>query len=64
MEVVMTEGIPLLAILIGILPTGTPMMNFRYDRQDVDRGLAILAAPVISSKRSTSKQRFVAAVPS
>ncbi len=56
-------GTALGAILIGILLTGTTMMNFPYYWQDVVKGLVLLIALIFSFTLSRRKQRFVAAVP-
>lgn len=56
-------GTALGAILIGILLTGTTMMNFPYYIQDVVKGLVLLAALLFSFTLSRRKQRHVAAVP-
>ena len=56
-------GTALGAILIGILLTGTTMMNFPYYIQDVVKGLVLLVALVFSFTLSRKKQRHVAAVP-
>lgn len=56
-------GTALGAILIGILLTGTTMMNFQYYWQDVVKGLVLLVALIFSFTLSRKKQRFVAAVP-
>ncbi len=56
-------GTALGAILIGILLTGTTMMNFPYYWQDVVKGLVLLVALIFSFTLSRRKQRFVAAVP-
>lgn len=56
-------GTVLGAILIGILLTGTTMMNFQYYWQDVVKGFVLLVALVFSFTLSLKKQRFVAAVP-
>lgn len=56
-------GTALGAILIGILLTGTTMMNFQYYWQDVVKGFVLLVALVFSFTLSRKKQRFVAAVP-
>lgn len=56
-------GTALGAILIGILLTGTTMMNFQYYWQDVVKGLVLLVALIFSFTLSRRKQRFVAAVP-
>ena len=55
-------GTTLGALLIGILLTGTTMMNFQYYWQDVVKGLVLLVALVFSFTMSLKKQRFVAAV--
>lgn len=55
-------GTTLGALLIGILLTGTTMMNFQYYWQDVVKGLVLLVALVFSFTLSLKKQRFVAAV--
>lgn len=51
------------AILIGILLTGTTMMNFQYYWQDVVKGLVLFVALVFSFTLSARKRRFTAAVP-
>lgn len=51
------------AIFIGILLTGTTMMNFPYYTQDVVKGLVLLVALIFSFTLSRKKQRHVAAVP-
>lgn len=51
------------AVLIGILLTGTTMMNFPYYTQDVVKGLVLLVALIFSFTLSRKKQRHVAAVP-
>ncbi len=56
-------GTALGAILIGILLTGTTMMNFPYYWQDVVKGLVLLVALIFSFTLSRRKTRFVAAVP-
>ena len=56
-------GTALGAILIGILLTGTTMMNFQYYWQDVVKGLVLLVALIFSFTLNRKKQRFVAAVP-
>lgn len=56
-------GTALGAILIGILLTGTTMMNFPYYWQDVVKGLVLLIALIFSFTLSRRKQRHVAAVP-
>lgn len=56
-------GTALGAILIGILLTGTTMMNFPYYWQDVVKGLVLLIALVFSFTLSRRKHRHVAAVP-
>ena len=56
-------GTALGAILIGVLLTGTTMMNFPYYWQDVVKGLVLLVALIFSFSMSRRKQRFVAAVP-
>jgi simple sugar transport system permease protein len=56
-------GTALGAILIGILLTGTTMMNFPYYWQDVVKGLVLLVALVFSFTLSRTKHRHVAAVP-
>jgi simple sugar transport system permease protein len=56
-------GTALGAILIGILLTGTTMMNFPYYWQDVVKGLVLLVALVFSFTLSRRKHRHVAAVP-
>jgi simple sugar transport system permease protein len=56
-------GTTLGAILIGILLTGTTMMNFQYYWQDVVKGFVLLVALIFSFTLSRKKQRFVAAVP-
>lgn len=56
-------GTTLGAILIGILLTGTTMMNFPFYWQDVVKGLVLLVALVLSFTLSRRKQRHVAAVP-
>ncbi len=56
-------GTALGAVLIGILLTGTTMMNFPYYWQDVVKGLVLLIALIFSFTLSRRKQRFVAAVP-
>lgn len=56
-------GTTLGAILIGVLLTGTTMMNFQYYWQDVVKGLVLLVALIFSFTLSRKKQRFVAAVP-
>ncbi|MEN8233463.1 MAG: ABC transporter permease [Actinomycetota bacterium] len=56
-------GTALGAILIGILLTGTTMMNFQYYWQDVVKGFVLLVALIFSFTLSRKKQRFVAAVP-
>jgi len=56
-------GTALGAILIGILLTGTTMMNFPYYWQDVVKGLVLLIALVFSFTLSRKKHRHVAAVP-
>jgi len=56
-------GTALGAILIGILLTGTTMMNFPFYWQDVVKGLVLLIALVLSFTLSRKKQRHVAAVP-
>lgn len=56
-------GSTLGAILIGILLTGTTMMNFQYYWQDVVKGFVLLVALVFSFTLSRRKQRFQAAVP-
>lgn len=55
-------GTALGAILIGVLLTGTTMMNFQYYWQDVVKGFVLLLALVFSFTLSRRKQRFVAAV--
>jgi len=56
-------GTTLGAILIGILLTGTTMMNFQYYWQDVVKGFVLLVALVFSFTLSRRKQKFQAAVP-
>jgi len=56
-------GTALGAILIGILLTGTTMMNFPYYWQDVVKGFVLLLALVFSFTLSRTKHRHVAAVP-
>ena len=56
-------GTALGAILIGILLTGTTMMNFPYYWQDVVKGLVLFVALIFSFTLSRRKDRFVAAVP-
>jgi len=56
-------GTALGAILIGVLLTGTTMMNFPYYWQDVVKGLVLFVALIFSFTLSRKKQRFVAAVP-
>ncbi len=56
-------GTTLGAILIGILLTGTTMMNFQYYWQDVVKGFVLVVALIFSFTLSRKKQRFVAAVP-
>ncbi len=56
-------GTALGAILIGVLLTGTTMMNFPYYWQDVVKGFVLLVALVFSFTLSRRKHRFVAAVP-
>jgi simple sugar transport system permease protein len=56
-------GTALGAILIGILLTGTTMMNFPFYWQDVVKGLVLLVALILSFTLSRRKQRHVAAVP-
>lgn len=56
-------GTALGAVLIGILLTGTTMMNFPYYSQDVAKGFVLLVALVFSFTLSLKKQRHVAAVP-
>jgi simple sugar transport system permease protein len=56
-------GTALGAILIGILLTGTTMMNFPFYWQDVVKGLVLLVALILSFTLSSKKQRHVAAVP-
>ncbi len=56
-------GTSLGAILIGILLTGTTMMNFQYYWQDVVKGFVLLVALIFSFTLSRRKQRFQAAVP-
>lgn len=56
-------GTTLGALLIGILLTGTTMMNFPYYWQDVVKGLVLVVALVFSFTLSRRKQRHVAAVP-
>ncbi len=56
-------GTALGAVLIGILLTGTTMMNFPYYWQDVVKGLVLLVALIFSFTLSRRKSRFVAAVP-
>ncbi len=56
-------GTALGAILIGILLTGTTMMNFPYYSQDVAKGFVLLVALVFSFTLSLKKHRHVAAVP-
>ena len=56
-------GTTLGALLIGILLTGTTMMNFQYYWQDVAKGFVLLVALIFSFTLSNKKQRFVAAVP-
>ena len=56
-------GTALGAILIGILLTGTTMMNFQYYWQDVVKGFVLLVALVFSFTLSRRKARFQAAVP-
>lgn len=51
------------ALLIGILLTGTTMMNFQYYWQDVVKGLVLLVALLFSFTLSARKRRFTAAVP-
>lgn len=51
------------AVLIGILLTGTTMMNFPYYTQDVVKGLVLLVALIFSFTLSRKKHRHVAAVP-
>lgn len=51
------------ALLIGILLTGTTMMNFQYYWQDVVKGLVLLVALLFSFTLSARKRRFAAAVP-
>jgi simple sugar transport system permease protein len=51
------------ALLIGILLTGTTMMNFQYYWQDVVKGLVLLVALVFSFTLSRRRRRFAAAVP-
>lgn len=55
-------GTTLGAVLIGVLLTGTTMMNFQYYWQDVVKGFVLLLALVFSFTLSRKKQRFVAAV--
>jgi len=56
-------GTTLGALLIGILLTGTTMMNFPYYWQDVVKGLVLVVALIFSFTLSRRKQRHVAAVP-
>ena len=56
-------GTALGAILIGILLTGTTMMNFPFYWQDVVKGLVLLVALILSYTLSDKKQRHVEAVP-
>jgi simple sugar transport system permease protein len=56
-------GTVLGALLIGILLTGTTMMNFPYYTQDVVKGLVVLVALIFSFTLSKTKQRHIAAVP-
>ena len=56
-------GTTLGALLIGILLTGTTMMNFPYYWQDVVKGVVLVVALIFSFTLSRRKQRHVAAVP-
>ena len=56
-------GTTLGAILIGILLTGTTMMDFQYYRQDVIKDFVLVVALIFSFTLSRKKQGFVAAVP-
>ncbi len=56
-------GTALGAILIGILLTGTTMMDFPYYTQDIVKGLVLFVALIFSFTLSRKKQRHVAAVP-
>lgn len=56
-------GTALGAILIGILLTGTTMMNFPYYTQDIVKGLVLFVALIFSFTLSRKKHRHVAAVP-
>lgn len=56
-------GTTLGAILIGILLTGTTMMNFPYYWQDVVKGFVLLVALIFSFTLSKKKQRHMMAVP-
>jgi simple sugar transport system permease protein len=56
-------GTTLGALLIGILLTGTTMMNFPYYWQDVVKGLVLLVALIFSFTLSRRRQRHQAAVP-
>lgn len=56
-------GTTLGAILLGILLTGTTMMNFPYYWQDVVKGLVLLVALVFTFTLSRRRRRHEAAVP-
>lgn len=56
-------GTTLGAILIGILLTGTTMMNFPYYWQDVVKGLVLLVALIFTFTLSRRKRRHEQAVP-